>query len=219
MCRLIRDRNVVMFMLITLLLTPCAIWAAADCVVPASGVPFRVSPQPGWTMYCHKTQDQANSPVAFNLESEPAAEWTAYMDVTFCSRAESGCRTADERMKSEATLRTGKSMPGLTDMGTFRTHDGLSARVVKWGIDSKWWQGKAYVQSKSDVITITLTCRSAAAFDKSYSSFASLVASLTFPTRRPGARIDEPPNHGVHPTACAVGAQPTATGVFGARRG
>jgi hypothetical protein len=28
-----------------------------------------------------------------------------------------------------------------------------------------------------------------------------------------------PPNHGVHPTACAVGSGATATGVFGARRG
>jgi hypothetical protein len=194
MCRLIRNPYIVVFTALAFLLTPCVMSAAPDCVVPASGVPFLVSPQPGWTMECHKTQDQANPAVAFTLESEPAAKWTAFMYVTFCARAEPGCRTAEERMKSEATLPTGKSTPGLTDMGTLLTRDGLPARSVNQVVGSAFWQSMAYVEGRSDIITITFTCRSASAFDEAHSSFVSLVASLTFQTKRTGASSREPPN-------------------------
>jgi hypothetical protein len=168
-------------MTVALALTSYAADGDVGCLVPASGDPFRVAGQNGWIMECHKTQDQANPAVSFSPESDRWSPRAPSIFVGFCPRSRDVCRTVPELMKAEKQF---PGWPGVTDMGTLPIHDGALARVTTWSDRSEWWTAEAFVESKTDIITVALLCHSQVAFDNSYPTFVSVVGSLTLHPKR-----------------------------------
>ena len=177
----------------------------ADCTVPGPGFSFSVSSATGWTMDCHKTQDQANPAVGFSPVGEPPGTlaWTAVLYVTFCSRTQSSCRSAEKVMNNEAEFFRGKGVQ-VTKGTAVKTRDHRMATVIKI-VEPSWYLAEAYVENHAGVVTISLTCRTPAAFDGSYSSFEKPVSSFGFVANTSGASLPRPPNNRMQATAGGLG--------------